>query len=62
MFEGSRMRVKRRVFQVMAMAVRQGYRGKGLARQTMQRVQARIGEEVVRMGGGRSDDVVPALK
>ena len=34
-FEG-RMRVKKRVFQVMAMAVRQVYRRKGLAKQTMQ--------------------------
>ena len=48
-----RRRVKRRVFQVMAMAVRQEYRARGLARQAMQRVQARIGEEVVRMGGGK---------
>ena len=52
-FEGRRRVKNLRVFQVMAMAVRQEYRGKGLARQTMQRVQARIGEEVVRMGGGK---------
>ena len=48
-----RRRVKRRAFQVMAMAVRQEYKGRGLARQAMQRVQVRIGEEVVGMGGGK---------
>jgi hypothetical protein len=54
-FEGRR-RVKKRVIQVTAMAVRQGYRKRGLARQTMQRVQARIGEEVARTGGGKSGE------
>ena len=51
MAEGRR-KVKRRVFQVMAMAVRQEYRRRGLARQAMQRAQTRIGEEVVRAGAG----------
>ena len=41
-----RPKVKRRVFDVTVMVVRQGYRGRGLARQAIQRVQTRIGEEV----------------
>ena len=49
MTEGRR-KVKRRVFQVMAMAVRQKYRGRGLARQAVQRAQARMREEVMRAG------------
>jgi hypothetical protein len=49
-----RRKAKRRVFQVMAMAVRQEYRGRGLARQAVQRVQARMRdpEEVKRAGQG----------
>ena len=38
-----RRRVRRRVFQIRAMSMRQGYRGRGLAMQAMQRVQMRIG-------------------
>ena len=51
MIEGRR-KVRRRVLRVMAMAVRQEYNGKGLAMQAMQRVQARIGEGMVKVGGG----------
>ena len=47
-----RPKVRRRVFQVTAMVVRQGYRGQGLARQAIQRVQTRIGEEVMGVNGG----------
>ena len=52
-----RRRVRRQVFQIRAiiMAMRQECRGRGLAKQAMQRAQTRIGEEAEMALQGRGD-------